>query len=189
MQCSFLYSFGWRDVIIFGKLRWIGRGVYMEFHIRTMQKKDIPQVQHIAKISWNHTYEGIIPREIQEKFLDSAYNDERMKQRLNRSFLFVSEADGKIVGFANYSPVNEKGEIFLAAIYVYPEYQGKGIGTALLHEGIKQLEKVRKIFVDVEKENQIGKTFYTAKGFEKVSEYDEDFEGHILKTVRMVLTR
>ncbi|ASB90770.1 hypothetical protein S101395_04268 [Bacillus sonorensis] len=97
----------------------------MEFHIRTMQKKDIPQVQHIAKISWNHTYEGIIPREIQEKFLDSAYNDERMKQRLNRSFLFVSEADGKIVGFANYSPVNEKGGNLSCRDLCIPGISGK----------------------------------------------------------------
>ena len=33
----------------------------MECKIRKMKKKDIPQVQQIAKTSWNHTYEGIIP--------------------------------------------------------------------------------------------------------------------------------
>ena len=33
----------------------------MEFKIRKMKKKDIRQVQQIAKTSWNHTYEGIIP--------------------------------------------------------------------------------------------------------------------------------
>lgn len=78
--------------------------------IRTMHAEDIPQVQDVAKISWNTTYEGIIPLEIQEKFLKAAYNDERMKQRLERSFLFVAEIDSNIIGFANFSPVNEEGK-------------------------------------------------------------------------------
>ncbi|WP_307892486.1 GNAT family N-acetyltransferase [Bacillus swezeyi] len=159
----------------------------MEFNIHKMEKKDIRQVQQVAKASWNHTYEGMIPFDVQEKFLQKAYNDERMQQRLEHSLILVSEADGKIIGFANCSFVREGGEANLAAIYLYPEYQGKGIGTALLEEGIKHLEGVKKLFVEVEKDNRNGKHFYQAKGFEDVSEYEEDFEGHILKTVRMVL--
>lgn len=68
-----------------------------------------------------------------------------------------------------------------------PEYQGEGIGTALLNEGIKNIAGVKAIYINVEKENNIGTTFYKAKGFEVVSEFDDDFNGHILKTVRMVL--
>jgi ribosomal protein S18 acetylase RimI-like enzyme len=158
----------------------------VEFVIRKMQKEDIQQVQQVAKTSWNYTYEGIIPLEIQESFLKSAYNDDMMQRRLERSFIFVSEVNGKVVGFANFSPVKEDGMTELLAIYLLPEYQGKGIGTALLKEGIK-LEGVKEIFVNVEKDNQIGTNFYKAKGFEVVSEFDDDFDGHILKTVRMVL--
>lgn len=101
--------------------------------------------------------------------------------------MLVSEADGKIVGFANYSFVREGGVAYLMTVYLAPEYQGKGIGTALLEEGMNHLKGVKKIFVEVEKENRTGKNFYKAKGFEDVAEYDEDFEGHILKTVRMAL--
>lgn len=45
----------------------------------------------------------------------------------------------------------------------------------------------REIHLEVEKENAIGTTFYKAKGFKIVDEYDDDFDGHILKTVRMEL--
>ncbi|HZG59256.1 MAG TPA: GNAT family N-acetyltransferase [Anoxybacillus sp.] len=159
----------------------------MEFIIRQMQKEDIQQVRQIAKTSWNYTYKGIIPLEIQESFLKSAYNDDMMQRRLERSFIFVSEVDGKVVGFANFSPVKEERETELLAIYLLPEYHRKGIGTALLKEGIKNLEGVKEVFVNVEKDNQIGTNFYKAKGFEVVSEFDDDFDGHILKTVRMVL--
>lgn len=155
--------------------------------IRTMHVEDIPQVQDVAKKSWNATYEGIIPFEIQEKFLKVAYNNDRMKQRLERSFLFVAEIDSNVVGFANFSPVNDEGKAELGAIYLYPEYQGKGIGSALLQKGINELEGVEEIYINVERDNEIGKSFYDAKGFQVLKEFDDDFEGHILKSVRMVL--
>lgn len=111
----------------------------MKWIIRKMEKEDIEQVQQVAKRSWNDTYEGIIPHKIQESFLRSAYHDVMMQKRLEKSFLFVSEADGKVVGFANFSPVKENGTTELLAIYLLPEYQSKGIGTALLKEGIKKI--------------------------------------------------
>jgi ribosomal protein S18 acetylase RimI-like enzyme len=159
----------------------------MDFTIRDMTLEDLKDVQDVAKTSWHATYEGIIPLSVQENFLKSAYNDEMMKARLVRSFLFVAEVTGKIVGFANFSPVNEEGDAELSAIYLSPEYQGKGIGTTLLNQGILKIDGVKKIYLNVEKENNIGVTFYEAKGFKQIEEFDEDFDGHILKTVRMVL--
>jgi ribosomal protein S18 acetylase RimI-like enzyme len=152
-----------------------------------MQKDDILAVQQIAKVSWHDTYEGIIPLEIQESFLKSAYSDDMMLRRLEGSFMFVAEVSNGIVGFANYSPVREDGKVELGAIYIHPEYQGKGIGSSLLQTGI-DLEGVKEIFINVEKENKIGMTFYKAKGFEIFSEFDDVFDGHTLKTVRMVLS-
>lgn len=62
-----------------------------------------------------------------------------------------------------------------------------GIGTGLLYEGISRLDSAKELFVNVEKDNKIGSNFYHAKGFEFVTEFNDDFEGHTLKTVRMVL--
>ena len=159
----------------------------MNFTIREMQSKDIETVQRIARMSWHSTYEGIIPRAIQDRFLESAYSDEMMERRLKKSIMFIAETAEEVVGFANYSPVNRDGMTELTAIYLYQAYQGKGIGTALLAEGIQRLQGVKEIHLNVEKNNRIGLTFYQAKGFEVVSEFDDDFDGHILKTIRMVL--
>ncbi|CEG26172.1 GNAT family N-acetyltransferase [Bacillus sp. B-jedd] len=159
----------------------------MEYTIRNMRIEDTKQVQQVAKTSWNATYEGIIPAEIQKSFLNSAYSDEMMKRRMEYSLMLVAEVAGEIVGFANYSKVKEGGKVELAAIYLYPECQGKGIGTALLNEGIAKLEGIKELYINVERDNLIGRTFYEAKGFTVIGEFDDDFDGHILKTVRMLL--
>lgn len=160
----------------------------MEYIIREMVTEDTKQVQDVAKKSWSATYEGIIPDDIQENFLNNAYNDEMMKRRLSHSLMLVAEAESKISGFANFTWVNEKGQTELSAIYLYPENQGHGIGSALLKKGIESLDNLKEIHLDVEKDNTIGMNFYKARGFKIVNEYDDNFDGHILKTVRMVLT-
>src|SRR5690625_1594315 len=152
-----------------------------------MKKKDIPYVQHVAKVSWHATYEDIIPRHIQDNFLQHAYSNDAMKQRVKNSHLFVAESNGNMIGFANYSPVNRDGTVELGAIYLLPEFQGEGAGTALLQGGIEKLQGVKEIHLRVEKNNNVGRRFYEAKGFEAVAEFDEDFADHNLRTVRMVL--
>ncbi|SDL01554.1 GNAT family N-acetyltransferase [Lacicoccus qingdaonensis] len=159
----------------------------MNFTIREMNNEDIKPIQAIAQKSWNATYEGIIPEEIQNNFLAMAYSDEMMQQRLKHSFMYVAEMESEIYGFANFTPVDEKGLSELSAIYLNPDHQNKGMGTALLDKGIQNIEGLKEIRLEVEKENKIGMQFYKAKGFKVVKEYDEDFDGHILKTVIMNL--
>lgn len=159
----------------------------MVVHVRKMKKKDIPQVQNVAKTSWHATYEGIIPRNIQDSFLQQAYSKDSLKRRLKSSYIFVAEMNGGIVGFANYTPVDQRGKAELGAIYLLPDFQGKGIGTALLNEGMDKLFGLREIHLSVEKNNAKAIHFYEAKGFKTMSEFDEDFAGHKLKTVRMAL--
>lgn len=154
--------------------------------IRKMEFGDIKAVQEVAKMSWHTTYAGIIPLAVQDQFLKVAYSDRMMERRLSHSFIWVAEADDKLIGFAHFSSVKD-GECELSAIYLLPDHQGKGIGSALLNFGLRELEGIEKLYINVEKENRIGRTFYEAKGFNVVEEFDEDFDGHRLKTVKMVL--
>ena len=158
----------------------------MNITIRKMHYEDTKNVQSIAKTTWNATYEGIIPLEVQNNLLRLNYSDESMIQRIERSIVYVADVEGKVVGFANYSTVRDGGMVELAAIYPYPEFRGRGIGTALIQRAVKELEGIKEVYINVEKDNKIGMNFYEAKGFEKVNELDKEFDGHILKQVRMV---
>ena len=158
----------------------------MAIEVRKMTLEDISQVQQVSKISWHHTYEGIIPRTIQDDFLAMAYGDKNMLRRVEHSHAFVFLDNGKIVGFANFSKVKANGVSELAAIYLLPEAQGKGFGTKLLEQGLA-LPNVQAIELSVEKDNASGMNFYIAKGFEQIDAYKEDFAGHELDTIRMRL--
>ncbi|WP_042224353.1 GNAT family N-acetyltransferase [Oceanobacillus manasiensis] len=158
----------------------------MKTSIRLMREKDISAVQHVARTSWNATYKGIIPETIQENFINMAYSDVMMERRVKNSFLYVAEKDHEIIGFANFSRVKEDGEVELSAIYILPQTQAQGIGTAMLEKGINEIKGVTKICLNVEEKNVVGKNFYIAKGFRAESTFEEDLDGYILKTVRMI---
>lgn len=159
----------------------------MTLIIRQMNEDDISFVQEIAQTSWTATYEGIIPKHIQERFLQAAYSDERLTCRLQTSPFLVATVGESLIGFANFSHINEERQAELLAIYLLPTAQHKGIGSALLENGIQRLQGATSLTVCVEKDNKIGRQFYSAKGFQQVEEFDELFEGHMLKTIRLIL--
>lgn len=160
----------------------------MQIAVRIMEQDDIQQVQKVAKLSWSATYEGIIPADVQERFLTGAYSDEMMLRRMEHSLMLVAEKNEQIFGFANFSFVTDSGVSELAAIYLHPDHQGSGAGTALLQAGISRLKSAEKIHITVERENVKGKSFYDAKGFKTIKEFEEDFDGHTLQSIRMVLS-
>jgi ribosomal protein S18 acetylase RimI-like enzyme len=152
-----------------------------------MRKEDITSIQYVAKMSWYDTYEGIIPRSVQNRFLLKAYSNKELLRGLHNSFIYVATIDEKIVGYAHFFLLRNRGEIELGSIYILPAYQGKGIGSQLLGKGIKRSKELKAVYINVERENRRGRAFYHSKGFQLVNEFDDEFEGHLLKTMRMKL--
>ncbi|WP_246079367.1 GNAT family N-acetyltransferase [Paenibacillus piri] len=145
--------------------------------IRKATFNDIAEKQMVAKITWDQTYRGIIPQQIQDDFLQKNYSDIAMKNRIERSVLLVAVIDGMVNGFANFSPSKQNAEeAELGAIYIFPEAQSQGIGGKLMNKGIEELSGIKRLFVVVEKENIIGRRFYNSKGFVFVNEFEEQLQ-------------
>ena len=160
----------------------------MDLIIRKMLEADIPDVQYVAKKSWNATYQGIIPEDVQNRFLKVAYSDEMLKKRLDQ-IIFVAEHDEKIIGFINLKETEQPNTYDLSAIYLLPDYQGKRIGSRLIAHSTEPIKNFEKIFLEVEKDNINAVNFYKKLGFKIVDEYNDDFDGHILRTLRMSLSK
>jgi len=86
---------------------------------------------------------------------------------------WVAEIKGLVVGFISLLG-NEVGAIFLL-----PDYQGKGIGVALMNKA-HQLKG--DLELDVFSENKIGRRFYERYGFEtEVEKLDESSRQNVMR--------
>lgn len=160
----------------------------MNVTVRRMIAADGAAVQQVAQVTWTRTYQGIIPAQVQAEFLRRAYADAMLQQRMRQNVFLVAERARTIVGFVDLCHV-EPGLAELAAIYVLPEAQGAGVGSQLLEAGLGALPEVRRLRLDVERDNQIGRRFYEAKGFAISGATVEQFAGHDLHIIKMELQR
>lgn len=97
-------------------------------------------------------------------FIDKAYwqnNYELVQEMLPKANLYVYEEDNKIQGFIGLS------DNYIAGIFVYPSYQSKGIGKALL-----DYVKVKHSFLTLQvyQKNYRALTFYKRENFVPVKE-------------------
>jgi ribosomal protein S18 acetylase RimI-like enzyme len=157
-----------------------------EATIREATAADVGAIQQIAHETWSSTYEGIIPRDVQQRALASWYATASLANQIELagSLLLLAETKETAVGFAQFTVrPGELGE--LARIYVLPSYQGTGIGSRLLERGLTWLRAlgVRRLIVEVEELNPIGRGFYDHHGFTELRVHKEDLFGHELSTV------
>ncbi|CAH0118257.1 MULTISPECIES: GNAT family N-acetyltransferase [unclassified Paenibacillus] len=152
--------------------------------IRKATIEDIQAIRNIAVTAWESTYRSIIPPEVQQSFLDHAYSNEMLSNRMDNTLFFLAICENKIVGFINYF-VTKNDLVELSAFYIDPLFQRKGIGTQLFEKMIGECKVGTEIVCDVETDNAIGMSFYQKKGFRIEKQYVDHFLGHDLKTTRM----
>ena len=140
--------------------------------VRRATVDDAEAFERIRIGTWQATYRGLFP----DALLDGMRpNVERRRDRLRElseshpEFCFVAEEAGEVVGFAIGCPERTgdpvyKGEV--AAIYVLPAHQGKGLGRALIRESVRELagRGMTSLLIWVLRENRIGRAFYERLG-------------------------
>ena len=140
--------------------------------VREMNVRDLRAVQGVARITSAETYRGIIPADELTSFVERAYSEESLKHRMEAGVFLVAVVGGEVVGFADFDPDPGKpGEVELAAIYVLPEMQGRGVGTRLLEVGIGRFDSAGSLTLRVARDNLVGWRFYEARGFRSVGEH------------------
>ncbi|WP_392455565.1 GNAT family N-acetyltransferase [Chryseomicrobium aureum] len=155
-------------------------------HIRKATLKDAEQIAKVHVDSWRTTYETIIP----QAFLDGLSYSKRTplwEQNLSKPDNYVLVAENEesiIVGFADTSKRAEnkyRNSLDLTSIYLLAEYQGQGIGRALLEElfAYYETQNVEKVFVEVLADNKT-KHFYEAFGATHVRDRDIQIAGKVL---------
>ncbi len=147
----------------------------LPLRIRSARTADAPAIRMVATVTWTAAYKHLIAPENIAAVLRKYYSVEHVTQSISRedSAWFVAELMmppnlGKIIGYAHCGPYTAGGrdDFALRSLYALPEYQRKGIGTALWAQVIawgRELHKSR-MFVGVLTQNLPARRFYEQSG-------------------------
>ena len=145
----------------------------MEIKISDAKVEDVEGIQDVFYRTWLDTYPnkefGITVEDIEDRFQGKLHEDRLEKRRVqinarvdNKRFLVAKEGE-KVIGLCRITRDSEENT--LNAIYVLPEYQGKGAGIALWAEALKFFDSTKDIVVAVATYNQKAIGFYKRLGF------------------------
>jgi len=150
--------------------------------IRPAQAGDSQAIARVVKESWLATNRRFIP----EDSAKALVHGDRLAEvtTLHWRAIRVAEIDDEIVGAV---AANEQGHIWM--LYVLPEHQGLGIGSALYAAAIDGLKQngTRKAVLEVLAANESAVSFYRTRGWVPEGRRTEHIPGFRFTAVRMGL--
>lgn len=141
--------------------------------IRLATKEDADEVGRVHVLASRATYRGIYTDEYLEALCprERAYRwREEGKGHLaldNPEFaVFVAFEGDRIIGFADIGPSDSTVQAELYALYVDPEYIGKGVGKALFQASVQHAEMhgFKAVSAQVLSGNVLARAFYERMG-------------------------
>ncbi|SEQ71220.1 GNAT family N-acetyltransferase [Natrinema salaciae] len=145
-------------------------------NVRSATPDDFEAITAVARETWHDTYDELEPETI-DQTVDNWYTDDSMPLEAPGTVVLVAERDGELVGFTHAVVQGETADIL--RMYVHPEQQGEGIGSALHERLIAEIvstdaEQVRSIDFAF---NDASRAFYEGLGFEQTDEGDVEIDG------------
>ena len=164
----------------------------MQFLLRPATIDDAVGLATVQVTTWHKTYRGIIDQGFLDNFqVEGASVKQRERIETDNAYRMVATIEGQVVGYAVSNKIDSKtdtepypGEWFLYSLHVLPEFQGMGIGKALINntkdEG-KRRGFTRLIF-GVFSKNESAKEFYRRVGAQFIEELPFGLDGKFYAT-------
>jgi ribosomal protein S18 acetylase RimI-like enzyme len=140
------------------------------FVVRRCGVRDVSRLRDLLKVCWHTTYDRMIGQQQSVRMGRHVYSKFNLGYFIAQSLLsrastmLLATRDGSPVGFATAQ--FDGAEVVLYGLYVHPDWQGKGIGSALLDAVIAGHPDAKAIRLEVLKDNAAAIAWYQAKGFE-----------------------
>lgn len=164
--------------------------------IRGATPSDALGIARVHVLTWQSAYQGLIPDSYLQTLSISSRTENWTKQLekpADGTRYFVAELEGEILGFGTVGKSGDEdssgdvGELY--AIYVLPDKQGSGIGSALFDAGLDFLknENFKSVTLWVLEANHTSRRWYESRGWQlegglKIEERD-GFELHQIRYV------
>ncbi|MFC4248523.1 GNAT family N-acetyltransferase [Natribaculum luteum] len=148
--------------------------------IRSATSADREAIRAVARETWHDTYDDLEADTI-DAVVDEWYGDDELETAIGGwhgddldvslegidTVLLVAEVGGEVVGFTHALADGEEGDVL--RMYVHPDHQDAGVGTALhqhLRERLVELGVTRMRAFDLAS-NEASRTFYEGLDFEE----------------------
>lgn len=131
--------------------------------VRAATTEDIPVIQSIGLLTWPATYLPFTGPDYVITNINSWWTAEAVRTTVVEETTFVAIADSEVVGTLTLGEF--EGEPVIWKIYVLPEAQGRGVGTALMNAAFNAAGKDQDIRIEFIKGNDHAQSFYTRMGF------------------------
>ncbi|GAB3157257.1 N-acetyltransferase family protein [Amycolatopsis sp. NPDC004378] len=126
--------------------------------IRPATAADAAAIGEVHVRSWQAAYDGLIPADFLAGLSAQARATSWARLIGEGNPVLVAEEDGVIAGFAAFGP----GRLF--ALYLLPEYWGRGLGRAL-HDRVVEEMSGDSAVLWVLSTNERAKAFYVRQGW------------------------
>jgi GNAT superfamily N-acetyltransferase len=140
----------------------------MALVIRMADGNDLAAVLDVGRRTWPVTYGPIAGEDYVAMGLAKWWTEAATIPAIRAGRVTVAEFDGTVVGIAAVGP--HEHHLVLWKLYVLPEHQGGGIGSALLESVVARARgehsHIRLSYLDG---NTLAETFYRSKGFVEIS--------------------
>ncbi|MEL6251689.1 MAG: GNAT family N-acetyltransferase [Bacteroidota bacterium] len=150
----------------------------IQFVIRSAKESDLKSIVRLLLRIWKEQYSSFLP----VSFLDKMNFNQQLKRHQTylskgNTYLIAENAQKDLLGFCSFGENRDsfpKAKWELYTLYVAPEQQRKGVGSKLIKEVLRKLEKEDKMAVWVMKANPF-RHFYEKRGFRWVGERNVNF--------------
>ena len=157
-----------------------------QFVVRQATPQDAKNFVELHNKVWKYAYSSVLPEEVfikrEELANQKIESFSKTMQNTANQIVYVAEKNGELIGLmfgvlnSEYEYFNKPDYADLQALYIHPNYQNMGIGTALKNVFIswaKQNGKT-KFVIGVLKENYSARKVYESWGG-KLENYSNQF--------------
>ncbi len=147
--------------------------------LRPACERDVPAIQKVAREAWDATFSDLMGEAERRRMLEHLYPTHSLCEDLchrGSSFLVAALGDA-VVGFAEL--VQEGASAEVARVAVRPDWQRRGIASALLAHGLAELAAggVQEVTAAVESTDEGCRRLFERRGFraveQEISEIDD----------------
>lgn len=128
----------------------------------------LAEISALAAVIWRASYPGMITAEQIDYMFARSYDVDALRRELESGVTwFRALVEGELRGFASVGPTDSATEFKLHKLYVHPDWQRHGLGSALLKkcESTARTHGATTLVLNVNKRNDKALAAYLKRNF------------------------